>query len=107
MAELVAQTYASGEDVTLAAAAVAGDSVPYGRNQKLMVFNGSLTEVTVTVASAAPTAPPVGPANLEVPIAAGKYNFIDISDRNYNNAGSVAWTYSAETDVEVAVISGI
>ena len=103
MALLDAQA-ASG-DLTLEAADVAGDTVAYYKKQQLMVVNGGASPVTVTVGSHAVDSPPLGPSDLEVEVGAGKTRLIDISNRLFSNDNVVDWSYSAVTDVSVAVLT--
>lgn len=109
MADLTAQAYSQGVEITLAAASELGDSVAWASRQKLLVLNGSSGSVTVTIISEVESNPPIGPEDLEVDVAQDKLAIIDISDRNFRDAvtGKVSWTYSAYSDVSVAVIAGV
>lgn len=109
MATLTKQTIApAGTAVTLAAADNAGDAVKHESNLKLLVMNGSVSSVDVTIVSEVAANPPTGPENLVFTVPAGELGVIPIGNGGYRDAatGNVAWSYSAVTTVDVAVISG-
>lgn len=108
MAVITAQAYSQGADIAFTAAAGAGDEVVHATRQKLLVLNSGSVDCDVTIASEVTSAPPIGPADLVVTVPPGQLGVIDISDRNFKDVdGNVNWTYESETDITVAVVSGI
>jgi hypothetical protein len=107
VAEITKQTISSSDRAfAFSAAAEAGDSTPYDRLAKLVVRNGSSAPITVTVASEAAVAPPTGPEDLVVTVAAGEVAVIgDSGNVAYKDSnGDVVWTYGDHEDVFVAVV---
>lgn len=107
MAQIAKQTIAPNEKtLVLSVATEAGDHMLYDRAAKLFVFNDSAAPITVTLASEAPVAPPTGPEDLVVTVAAGRLAIIgDVTNQAYRDSnGQVHWTYGDHEDVFVAVV---
>ncbi|MFH8369195.1 hypothetical protein [Streptomyces sp. NPDC018031] len=105
MGALSAQSVAvSGTQPTYAAAGASGDTAPVGDRLVLHVVNGSASTVTVTVATPG-TVGGLAIADAAQAVPAGGGAFIPLSTVYRDPVtGRAAVTYSAATDVDVAVL---
>lgn len=106
MATLTRKTIAeAGTAFALAAADAAGDKVAFASGAKLLIVNGSASSINVTVVSEVPDSLGITGADNIVAVPAGETAIIPLSSQFKKSADSlVAWTYSSETTVSVAVI---
>lgn len=105
MAALAAQSIATaGTAPTYAAAAAGGDTAPVGSGLVLHVVNGSASSVTVTVVTPG-TVGGLAIADAALAVAAGGSGFVPLASVFRDpDTGRASITYSAATDVDVAVL---
>ena len=99
------QAARAANEVEFAAAAEAGDEFANSGNELLLVKNGSVAEVTLTITTAV-TVDGEAVADKTIAIPAGETHLLGPWPAKWYNDGDghVNITYSAHEDVDVAVI---